>query len=127
MRAQIKVRPISNAPQLVPLLLLVLALGKESILNIDRAIRVMGQLLLRLFIESQVVSRDSKRREPLITVVNPLLMGSFVVARANEILHLHLFKLARPKDEVARRNLVAERLANLRDTKRQFATAGRQH
>src|SRR6185369_5332439 len=36
--------------------------------------------------------------------------------------HLHLLKLARAEDEVSRRDLVAKRLANLRDAERNLAT-----
>ena len=37
--------------------------------------------------------------------------------RINEIFNLHLFKLPRAKNEVARRNFIAKRLALLSDTK----------
>ena len=40
--------------------------------------------------------------------------------RADEVLHLHLLELAHPEDEVARRDLVAERLADLGDPERQL-------
>src|SRR6476661_6455027 len=42
--------------------------------------------------------------------------------RLYEILHLHLLKLARTQDEVARGDLVAKRLADLRNTKRNLAS-----
>src|SRR4029078_3229596 len=42
-----------------------------------------------------------------------------VVGRYEE-LHLHLLELARPEDEVARRDLVAERLADLGDPERRL-------
>ena len=41
-----------------------------------------------------------------------------VVVRRDEVLDLHLLELARAEDEVARRDLVAERLADLRDPER---------
>ena len=39
---------------------------------------------------------------------------------AHEVLDLHLLELARPKGEVARRNLVAKGLPDLRDAEGQF-------
>jgi hypothetical protein len=44
----------------------------------------------------------------------PLLVG----AGLDEELHLHLLELAGAEDEVARRDLVAERLADLPDPER---------
>src|SRR5688500_20363259 len=42
--------------------------------------------------------------------------------RSDEILHLHLLKLPRTQDEVARSNLIAKRLSNLRNSERKFAS-----
>src|SRR6266576_2654059 len=44
--------------------------------------------------------------------------------RPDEIFHLHLLKLARAKDEVAGRDLISERLADLRDPKWNLAPHG---
>src|SRR5215218_4923484 len=53
-------------------------------------------------------------------------MEFFVVGtRLDEELHLHLLELAGSEDEVSRRDLVAERLADLTDTKRGLLPAGR--
>ena len=49
-------------------------------------------------------------REPLVRFL-----------RRDEELHLHLLELARAEEEVARRDLVAERLADLRDAERRLA------
>ena len=54
-------------------------------------------------------------------------MNRFIFARPDKVFHLHLFKLARAKDEVAGRHFVAKRLANLGHTERKFAPAGGQH
>src|SRR5258707_6734074 len=62
-----------------------------------------------------------------MTGVDPFLMGLFIFARAHKILHLHLLELARAKNEIARGHFVAKRLADLRDTERQFAPAGVEH
>ena len=51
----------------------------------------------------------------------PVLVGS----RLDEELHLHLLELPHAEHEVARRDLVAERLADLRDPERDLLARGR--
>src|SRR5690349_22947197 len=53
---------------------------------------------------------------PLAPIVEPLRLGF----RVDEELHLHLFELAHAIGEVARANLIAERLADLRNAKGQL-------
>src|ERR1051326_2682517 len=127
MRLQIEIGAIRDPHQFVPLPLLIIALGKKSILNVHRALGVMCQFFLWLFVKTQVFSRDSYILKPLITSVDPLLMGGFVVTRAHKIFHLHLLKLASPEDEVTRRNFVAKRFADLGHAKWKLAAAGVQH
>lgn len=57
----------------------------------------------------------------------PALEVLHVRARLDEELHLHLLELTRAEREVARRNLVAERLADLRDAKRHLLARGLLH
>ena len=52
---------------------------------------------------------------PARALVDPVLVPLLVLARLDEELHLHLLELAGAEDEVARRDLVAEALADLRD------------
>ena len=52
-------------------------------------------------------------------MLEPLVLGT----RFHEVLQLHLLELTRAEDEVARRDLVAERLADLRDAERQLLAA----
>ena len=59
----------------------------------------------------------------LLPVVVPLL----VVAGLDEELHLHLLELARAEQEVAGRDLVAERLADLRDAERHLLARRVEH
>src|SRR5687767_12984391 len=47
--------------------------------------------------------------------------------RLDEVFHLHLLKLARAQNEIARRDLVAKRLTDLRDPKRYLAPHRRLH
>ena len=60
---------------------------------------------------------------PLAPALEPLRVG----ARLHEELHLHLLELAGPEDEVARRDLVAERLADLGDAERDPLPGALQH
>ncbi len=52
---------------------------------------------------------------------DPVLVPLRGLVRRDEELHLHLLELAHPEEEVARRDLVAERLADLRDPERRLA------
>src|SRR5882724_3018068 len=124
MRLEIEVGAIGDAHQLVPLPLFVFTLRKKAILNIDRALGVMGQLFLWLLVKPQVRIRDADALKPLITGIDPFLMRSFVFTGSDEVFHLHLFKLAGAKDEIAGRDFVTKRLAHLRNTKRELPPAG---
>ena len=57
----------------------------------------------------------------------PVLVPLLVGAGLDEELHLHLLELAGAEDEVARRDLVAEALADLRDAERRLAPRRVQH
>src|ERR1700692_3088254 len=87
----------------------------------------MGQLCFRLFIEPEVSAGDSNGLKPLITGVDPFLVRGFVFAGTYKVFHLHLFELARAKDEIAGRDFVAERLTDRRDAEGQLAPAGDEH
>src|SRR5882672_1657504 len=127
MRPQIEIGAVGYSHQLVPLPLLLLALGEETILNVYRALGVVGQLLFWLFIQTQIVCRDAETGEPVVAGINPFLMRPLVFAGTDEVFHLHLLELARAENEVAGSDFVAKRFANLRDAERKFAPAGRQH
>ena len=61
--------------------------------------------------------RSTYQFQPLLQpVLVPLLVGPGL----DEELHLHLLELTGTEDEVARRDLVAERLADLRDAERRL-------
>src|SRR5215469_10529901 len=59
---------------------------------------------------------------PVEPFIDPVFEPSRLVSRIrlNEKFHLHLLELARAKNEIARRDLVAERFAYLRHTERQL-------
>ena len=54
-------------------------------------------------------------------LVDPVPVPLRGVGRRDEVLHLHQLELERAEDEVAGRDLVAERLADLRDAERRLA------
>ena len=64
---------------------------------------------------------------PLEALVAPVLVPLLGLGRRHEELHLHLLELAGAEHEVARRDLVAERLADLGDAERRLLAAGLQH
>src|SRR2546423_13383134 len=124
MRLEIKIGAVRDTHQLVPLALFLFTFRKETILNVDGTLGVMRQLFFRLFVKPEVVIRNSDRLKPLMTSIDPVLVRGFVFARFDKVFHLHLFELARAKYEVAGRDFVAKRFADLRDTEGKFAPAG---
>ena len=116
MRRQVEVGPVGDALELGE----VLAAEAEPVLDVDRALRVVGELLLGVLEEAQVVGRQAEVEVPVPALLEPVLVPLLVGARLDEELHLHLLELAGPEDEVARRDLVAERLAGLGDAERRL-------
>src|SRR5690606_40871600 len=57
----------------------------------------------------------------------PVLEPGVGLLRRHEVLELHLLELARPEDEVAGGDLVAERLAHLGDAERRPLAGGLEH
>ena len=64
---------------------------------------------------------------PLQTLFQPVLVPLLVGAGHDEELDFHLLQLAHAENEVARRDLVAKRLANLGDAEGQAAAGGVHH
>src|SRR5215213_9051860 len=54
-------------------------------------------------------------------------MRSLVLARTDEVFHLHLLELTRAKDEIAGRHFIAKRFSDLRDAEGKLAPHGRLH
>src|SRR5207245_11654033 len=76
------------------------------------------ELLAAVPERSQVLRAQPQIAIPRHPGLDPVLVPLLVAARLDEELHLHLLELARSEDEVARRDLVAERLADLADAER---------
>ena len=99
----------------------------EAVLDVDGALRVVRQLLLRVLVVAQVLGVDAEVGVPVPALVDPVLVPLLVGARLDEELHLHLLELAGAEDEVARRDLVAEALAGLGDAERRLLAGVVEH
>src|SRR5215204_220721 len=84
----------------------------------------MRQLVLVVLAQAQVLFADAVFRIPSKAFIEPSLMPFLIGARHNEKLDFHLLKLTAAKSEISRRDLVTERLADLRDTEGQLHAHG---
>src|SRR3954469_4418906 len=110
-RAEIEVAAVVDPFELLPA-------EREAVLDVDSLLRVVGQLVGRVLARPQALSRDPVAGVPLEAPWQPLLEHGRRGVRPHEVLHLHLLELAHPEDEVAGRDLVPERLADLGDAER---------
>ena len=69
------------------------------------------QLVDMLFSQTQFCQKSMRRRQQLVKRLLPVL-------GIDEILNLHLLKLAGTEDKITRRNLITKRLTLLSDAKR---------
>ena len=101
---------------------------REQVLDVGGRARVVRELVGAVLAQPQVVGADPELRVPAHPLVHPVLgaTSSAVVGRDEE-LHLHLLELARAEDEVAGRDLVAERLADLGDAERRLLARELEH
>ena len=119
-RLEVEVGAVGDALELVP------APG-EAVLQVGGAGGVVGELLGRMDVAPEVGRIDAQVEVPLLAQVDPALVPLGGVARLHEELHLHLLELAGAEGEVARRDLVAEGLADLRDAEGQATARGGEH
>ena len=115
-RLQVEVGAVGNPLQLSPRI----ALETELVLDVDGAVRVVRQLLFGMFVKPKVLRFDAEVDVPLHPGVDPVLMPVAGGVGFDEELHLHLLELAGAEDEVARRDLVTEALADLADAERRL-------
>ena len=118
---QVEIGPVGDAHELAPT-------HRELVQDVDRPLRVMRELVSRVLVQPHVVGREPVRREPRLTRLDPLVVRVLVsrttldgIVGIDEVFDLHLLEFSRPKDEVTRRDLVAERFADLRDPERQLS------
>ncbi len=123
MGAEVVVGAVGDALELAPLV----AAELEAVLDVSRALGVVGELLLRVLEPPHVLLAHAQAGVPVPALLHPVLLPRLVLARLDEELHLHLLELAGAEDEVAGRDLVAEGLAHLRDAERRLATRSGLH
>ena len=114
-RAQVVVAAVCDSLELRPA-------DGEEVFDVARPARVVRELVRVVRAYSQVRLADSEADVPLKPLVDPVSVPLLCLVRRHEVLHLHLLELERSEDEVARSDLVAERLAGLRDAERRLAT-----
>ena len=118
MTGQVVVGAVCNAPQLAPV-------GeREGVLDVGGGAAVEGKLGRLVVAQAQVFLLNAEAQQPVLAVVLPVGKPLQIGVGLAEELALHLLKLTGAEGEVARRDLVAERLADLADAEGQLA-AGR--
>src|SRR5207244_11238340 len=93
----------------------------EVVLNVHRPLGVVRKLLCRVLADAEALLSHTEREPPAESVLNPAIVPLLVGAWHDEVLHLHLLELAVAEDEVAGRDLVAERAADLGDAEGELA------
>ena len=117
---QVVVGAVGDAFELAPLA----ALEAEAVFQVDGALGVVRELLLRVLVLAQVLRVDAQVDVPGLAVVDPVLVPFLIGAGLAEELEFHLLELAGTEDEVAGRDLVAEGLADLADAERRLLARG---
>ena len=110
--AEVEVAPVVDPLELLPA-------EREAVLDVDRLLRVVRELVGGVLAEAQPRRGHAVGFVPGPALRQPVLEGlRGALLRADEVLHLHLLELAHPEHEVAGRDLVAEALADLGDAER---------
>ena len=123
MGGQVEVGAVGDALKLAPL-----AAGEPvPVLDVHGALGVVRALLRRVLEQAQVLLLHAQAGVPALPRGDPVVVPFLVGAGLDEELHLHLLELAGAEDEVARGDLVAERLADLPDPERDLLPRGLQH
>ena len=113
-RGQVEVAAMRDALELGPA-------DGEEVLDVARRRRVVRELLGVVRAHAQVALAEAVAQVPRDSLLDPVREPLRRLGRRDEVLHLHLLELERAEDEVPGRDLVAERLADLRDAERRLA------
>src|SRR5919204_6198873 len=108
MRGQVVVAPGSDALQLRPT-------ERKLVLDVKRAPSIMRELFFSMGTQAQVLALDTERQIPIQPLLLPVIEPLHFVSRGHEEFKFHLFELPQAKNGITRRDLVAERLADLRN------------
>ena len=110
---QVEVAAVGDALELAPT-------PRVAVLDVGRAARVVRELLGIVRAQAELVLGDAEPRRTSPGAPAPVLVPLLRLVGRDEALHLHLLELAGAEDEVPRRDLVAEGLADLRDAERRL-------
>ena len=119
-RAEVEVAAVGDALELAPA-------PRVEVLDVRGRARIVGELLGIVVAQPQPVGAHAERVVPGEALLLPVLVLRDRVGGVAEVLHLHLLELEHAEREVPRRDLVAERLADLRDAERQPPARALQH
>ena len=75
----------------------------------------------------QVFGVDAKVHVPVVTLLNPVLVPTLVLAGLDEKLHFHLLELTCAENEVSRCYLVSKAFSHLANTEWRLHASGVQH
>ena len=120
MLAQVEVRPVGDALEFAPA-------PREEVLDVGGRLGVVREFVGLVGAEAEVLLADAERLVPGEALLDPVGVPALVVAGLDEELHLHLLELAGAEYEVAGSDLVAERLADLRDAEGEFGARRGEH
>jgi hypothetical protein len=70
------------------------------VLDVDRALRVVAELVGVVLAQAQVLGLDPEVEVPAVARLDPVVVPLLVGPGLDEELHLHLLELAHPEDEV---------------------------
>ena len=107
---QVIVGPVRNSPQLSPA-------KWEQELQVSGRLAVKGELLLLMIPCTHLLILDAQGLQPVDAVLLPISKPFQIRIGLAEELQLHLFKLPCTEGKVTRRDLVAEGLSDLGNTK----------
>ena len=88
---------------------------RKLVLDVDATLGIVGELVGAVRPLAKPFPAESEVEIPTHPFRAPVLEPVIVLARADEVLELHLLELARAEEEVPGGDLVAERAADLRD------------
>src|ERR1044071_3993446 len=98
---------------------------REIELDIARGVGVVREI--QVIVETIVIIAETEHLMPLHSLFLPELVPLHLLAGLHEELHLHLFKLAHPEDELARYDFVTKCFTDLRDPKWYLHATGLLH
>jgi len=105
---QVKIGPVVDAFEFLPP-------ERVLVFDVPRRFGVVSEFIVGVFTPAEFGHVYPQPRVPVPALFAPVLHPLGVLAGVDEKLHFHLLELARAEDEIARRDFVAERLADLRN------------